>query len=78
MQKSVNKEIRTFWKKPDVKSQVFFYVSKLINVDDQVLTCVVSKVLKINQQPDEEEDEHEEAITQKLTCNKDIEHLNAL
>jgi hypothetical protein len=31
-----------------------------------------------NQEPDEEEDKHEEAITQKTTCNEAIEHLNAL
>jgi hypothetical protein len=31
-----------------------------------------------NQEPDEEEDKHEEAVTQMPTYNKAIEHLNAL
>jgi hypothetical protein len=44
---------------------------------------VVSRVLKTlseqqtNQEPDEEE-EHEEAISQKPTCSEAIEHLIAL
>jgi protein tyrosine/serine phosphatase len=34
---------------------------------------------RTNQEPDEwEDDEHEEAITQKPACNKATEHLNAL
>jgi hypothetical protein len=31
-----------------------------------------------NLEPEEEKDEHEEAITQKPTCNDAFEHLNAL
>jgi hypothetical protein len=57
-----------------------------MNVDDHVLICgeecIEDKISEqqTNQETDEEEEmvEHEEAITQKATCNEAIEHLNAL
>jgi hypothetical protein len=56
-----------------------------INVDDKALTCGKQSIEDIlheqqtNQEPDEaESDEHEEAITQKPTCNEATEHYNPL
>jgi hypothetical protein len=52
-----------------------------INVDDRALTCGKQSTEDIlpeqqtNQEPDEaESNEHEEAITQKPTCNEATEH----
>jgi hypothetical protein len=50
----------------------------MLNIHINVTTTedILSKQ-QTNQEPDKV-DKHEEAITQKPTCNKAIEHMNAL
>jgi len=57
----------------------------IVNTDDQVITCdkhsteILLPEQHVNREPDEnEEDKHEDAITQKLMHNKATEHLHAL
>jgi len=58
----------------------------IVNTDDKVITCdkqsteVLLPEQQVNLEADEneEEDKHEEAITQKLMHNKVTEHLHAL